>query len=888
MIELGPERWSRVETLFAAAESLAPGERSLYLDTACSGDDELRRYLEDLLNANPEIEQAIERTIVDTATRAFQDDFSHAEQMRGEMIGPYRVQRLIGSGGMGMVYLAERADEQYDQQVAIKLGRHRLVDPQTQLRLRTERQFLADLDHPNIARLLDGGTTPEGIPYLVMEYIDGEQIDIYCDRNRLSVADRLRLFQTICGAVHYAHQNLIIHRDIKASNILVTADGTPKLLDFGIAKLSDTQGAATDGLTREGAVIMTPENAAPEQLSRQPVTTATDTYALGLLLYTLLTGYRAFPMDDLAPAEFARIICQQDVIRPSQRLQLEAGTAKDSGDPGALAQAQQVGPDRRSSLERLQRQLRGDLDIIVQTTLRKEPARRYRSASALADDIGLHLRSMPIVARADSWRYRTGKFLRRHYAAVGVATAVVIMLIAFTVLLSLQNQEISRERDNAQAVTKILEDTFMAGDPVQARGLEVTAKEILAAGADRIRDDLGSKPEVQSALLGTIGRVYNNLSELPKAREMLERALELHREIDGDTDLKTAAAMVDLAQVLVRTADYDRAREMLLAALAIYEQQVGVTAPEVAENYFVLAEVELATGSLDIAESNVGQSINIYSQLGSDYEIELAEAYNLLARTRQVRGDLDATEELLNKAIGIVAGSEGPSHPLMAYYLQSLGVLQRSQGKLTAAEDTFKRAAEATRRILGEEHDLLAATLIDQGMVMHAKGNLAGAEVVMREALQLDHDSRGESHPRVGFDLTVLGMVLHDAGKLEEAANSLRRALSIFEDSLDANHQYTASALTELGAVLNSGDQPELALPHLERAMLIRARDYPPEHELMAATRTEYADTLARLGRIAEAEPMLLQSVSSLADRPGRRRERAHAALERARSFAEQ
>jgi len=300
-IELTAERWSRAEDLFGSAADMATGERERYLKSECGDDAELYDYVISLLQADPAFAGAIEGTIVKTVREAFGEDTSQAEQMKGQMIGPYRVERLLGSGGMGMVYLAERADQQYDQQVAIKLGHHRLVDPQMELRLRNERQFLANLDHPNIARLLDGGTTTDGVPYIVMEYIDGVRIDTYCDLHRLTVDERLKLFQTICTAVHYAHQNLIIHRDIKATNILVTKDGTPKLLDFGIAKLADAEGSATDGLTRDGAVIMTIANGAPEQVTGKSVTTATDVYGLGLLLYILLSGMRAYETDDLSP-----------------------------------------------------------------------------------------------------------------------------------------------------------------------------------------------------------------------------------------------------------------------------------------------------------------------------------------------------------------------------------------------------------------------------------------------------------------------------------------------------------------------------------------------------------------------------------------------------------
>jgi len=885
-IELSRERWSRVEELFAHAVQLEADERTAYVESACGGDDQLCDYVLNLLQTDPEIEATIERTIVSTVRHAFDEGVSQADQMKGQMIGPYRVERLLGSGGMGLVYLAERADQQFDQQVAIKLGRHRLIDPQTELRLRHERQFLADLDHPNIARLLDGGTTEDGVPYLVMEYIDGVRIDTYCDVNQLSVAERLRLFQTICAAVHYAHQNLIIHRDIKATNILVTAEGTPKLLDFGIAKLSDAEGAATDGLTREGAVIMTPANGAPEQIVGQTITTATDVYGLGLLLYDLLSGLRAYETEGSTPSEIARVICEDERISPSRQLAHRKRLAENGNDAIALQQMVEIAADRGTSAERLQRRLRGDLDTIVLNTLRKVPSRRYRSASALADDIGLHLKSMPIIARADSWRYRTGKFLRRHVAAVSAAALVVAMLATFTVLLSVQNRNIVKERNTAREVIQFLEDIFMAHDPSRARGADITAAEILAEGADRIRKNLGDRPEIQSSLMGTIGRVYYNLGEYQPSKEMLEQALQLRLETDGESHPNVAAARNDLAEVLIRRAEYQRATELLQQSLAVNQLSNDGTSPEVATNLFNLANVYLVTGELDEAESAVRSSIAIFVQLSDQFAIELAEAKNALGRILQVRGDLDQTEVLLREAIEIISDSQGPDHPFMAYYLQNLGVLQRTKGDLSAAEQTLQRAIEATRRILGDEHDLLPVTLVDQGMLLHMKGDYDAAERVIREALVLGIEIHGTSHPRLGLHKTILGMLLHDKNSLDAAEASLREALAIYEQVLDDNHQYIASALTELGAVLNTAGRPSEARVLLERALEIRRRDYGPDNILIAATRTEYGDALSRLGRFDEAEPLLQESHSVLRDRSDRRLRRVNEALARLHELA--
>lgn len=357
----------------------------------------------------------------------------------GQRIGPWRIVRLLGSGGMGAVYLAERADDSFRQQVAIKLVRNRLVDPETEKRLVGERQILASLNHSNIARLFDGGATLDGTPYLVMEYIDGVPINHYCDSRRLTINERLELFRAICSAVHYAHQNLVVHRDIKPTNILVTRDGTPKLLDFGIAKLLDDGGAATRGLTREGILMMTPENAAPEQVLEQTITTATDTYALGILLYQLLCGHPPYRLSGSA-TDVVDSICHGQPRLPSEMVRVSWREPETRGREFGNLTPEIISRYRGTTTEKLRRRLKGDLDNIVMAALRKEPERRYRSASEFSEDLRLHQASLPVVARPDTWRYRSAKFLRRHVAGAAMSTVLVGLLIAFGIAMSVQNR----------------------------------------------------------------------------------------------------------------------------------------------------------------------------------------------------------------------------------------------------------------------------------------------------------------------------------------------------------------------------------------------------------------------------------------------------------------
>lgn len=879
-IELTPARWRRVDGLFAEALARPPDERQAFLEQACGDDPELLRYIASLLSADSAVESTVEKAISSTIKAAFASDSQPPDGIAGTRVGAYRIERLLGYGGMGVVYLASRDDRQFERQVAIKFGKRRLIDPLTEARLRSERQILANLDHPNVARLLDGGTTEEGVPYLVMEYIDGIRIDEYCDATRLSIRERLELFRLICDAVHYAHMSLVIHRDIKPSNILVTARGEPKLLDFGIAKLIGPQGAAGDGLTRTGAAMLTPENASPEQLMGRPVTTAADVYALGLLLHQILTGLPVYDLDGLSPAELAQITCHVPAAKPSDRLAAAWKAAQARGD-AAAEELRKAARTRGLSVEALVKRLKGDLDTIVLKAVHREPERRYVSAAKLSDDIAAYLDSLPISAQPDSWAYRTGKFLHRHKLGVATSSAFLAVLCTLLVALFVQNDRIMLERDHAREIAKFLEDIFTSPDPANTRGLDITAKEILAAGAQRITTELADRPEIQSSLMETIGRVYLNLGEYTPSIDMLERSLELRIQALGENHPSVAQAKNDLAEALIRKAEYARARTLLEESLEQNRREQGAASQQVAQNLYNLAELHLAMGELDSAERYATESIDIYTPMAEKHGIELAEAKNTLARILQVRGDLDRTEKLLREAIAIVESRAGRDHPLMAYYLQNLGVLLKSKGDLDAAEQTLNEAIDAARHILGEKHDLVATTLAIQGSLMQSRGEYAAAEKAYREALALDIGALGRAHPFVGYDMTSLAMLLHDKGDLAGAEAMLTDALGIYAQALDENHQYVASALTELGAVLTSAGQASEAIAPLERALRIRRLDYGDDNVLVAATLSEYGNALLALGETERARPLLEQSARVLLQYDDRRAQRARAVMAR-------
>ncbi len=557
------DRWLRIEHLFYAALELKNDGRAAFLDEACGNDIELRKEVDSLLRSSEQTMGFLQNPVLEGVQQ-----ITAEKDIAGKRIGAYQILRPLGEGGMGKVYLASRADDLYHKEVAIKTlqgghGQSRAM----LLRFRSERQILANLDHPNIARLLDGGITEDGLPYLVMEYVNGLRVDDYCRRNQLGIKQRLQLFCIVCAAVEYAHKNLVVHRDLKPANILVTTEGIPKLLDFGIAKLLDSEsGEPTRTLTSER--MMTPEYASPEQVRGDQVTTATDVYALGVLLYELLTGKRPFQLDTTSPFEMARIICEQNPEPPSM--------ASASTTELAVPDAAHI--------------LRGDLDNIVLMAMRKEPARRYVSVGALADDVKAYLTGYPVHARTDTWKYRSGKFVRRHKAMVSAAAIVTLALIGFSIGMGLLAKRATKERLTAQRESQFLEGIFQAATPDQAHGQQITARELLDQGAARVDRELAADPEVHGAMLDNIGRAYFDLGFYEQAEPLLERAYALQKKTLGDANLDTAVTLHDLATTMRYQSEYQKADPLFRQALAIRQKKLKKNDPAIAESLSALGE----------------------------------------------------------------------------------------------------------------------------------------------------------------------------------------------------------------------------------------------------------------------------------------------------------
>ena len=853
-----------LDEVLRVAQSLAPQERMSFILRACETDPALGARVLERLESRQE-----------WSTDGGQGRIDGVADRDGQRFGPYRIVRNLGQGGMGDVFLAERDDDQYRQQVAIKLVRRGVLSRAAQSRLKLERQILANLDHPNIARLFDGGTTQDGTPYFVMEYIDGEPIDVYCDRLRLGVSERLQLFVTICGAVHRAHQNLVVHRDLKPSNIMVTKSGAPKLLDFGIAKVLDEhEGGYTLAVTQLDVRVMTPDHASPEQISGEAITTASDTYVLGVLLYELISGCKPFMLAGMRLADLQRAICETDPPPPSF-----AVAAWMRNRP---QEAEAIAANRSVSAAKLRRELSGDLDNIVLMAMRKEPQRRYGSVEHLASDVQRHLQQLPILARSDAWTYRTAKFVRRHAVVVALGASLAIAMVAFSVSSYLQSQRILHERDvanaereralaerqRAEAVSSFLIDSFKVADPAHARGREITAREILDNGAARIAQGLSAQPGLQAALLDTIGNVYLNLGMPSAARPLVEEGLEKRRQAFGKQSLEVAQSLGTLNRVFEAQENFKQAETTAREGLVMNQRLSGPKSLETASSWCQLGRVLYRIYKLDEADQAYRNCLDIRTfKLGAENDL-ITSPLDGLAQIAHDRSDYDTAERLYRQALQIDERVHGFDHPQYIFHLHNIATVVHDRGDLVTARTLYVRAIQLYDKVLGPEHPESILALSNFGQLLIDQGEFDAAKGIFENALGKDRKVSGPRSERVGYDLTRLGRIAYARRQLKEAQAYYSEALDIYAGVLPAAHPYIAAANFMLGRVSLALGQPAQAQTFLEPAVASFKTNFGEQSLWFANGRAALAHSWAMQGHSKEAEPVLLESYSRIAASP--------------------
>ena len=830
-MQMTPESWKQVKELFESVLDQPPAQRPDFLKEQCL-DDAMRREVEKLLEnyaeagsflstpaMNPRV--AIPREIPDT--RPIGDSSSgptggvaiSAAIRLGEALGNYRILSRLGEGGMGQVWLAEQTAP-LQRQVALKLIRVGMYDDSVLQRFESERQSLASMSHPSIAKVFDAGTTPDGQPYFAMEYVPGLPITEYCDKKKLTIRERLDLFVQVCEGVQHAHQKAIMHRDLKPANILVVElDGkpTPRIIDFGLAKAAAHSAPGKDHLTQVGVFMGTPGYMSPEQANPelQDIDTRTDVYSLGVILYELLTGF--LPSDvqggDQTLAEKLKRLREQDPPLPSTKVR------SDRDSSSAKAEERGTDPGQLVSL------LRGDLDWIAMKALERDRARRYGTPSELATDIGHYLRHEPVTARPASVGYQVGKYVRRHRFGVAVAAVMAVLLAGFAVMQAVQLRRTTRERDRANRITDFMVGMFKVSDPNEARGSQITAREILDKASNEIEAGLAKDVEVQSQLMAVMAKTYVNLGIFSRAQGLAERALANRRQALGPNNRKTLESMTQLGWVLDREGREIEAEKVVRQALEVQRRVLG---PE---------------------------------------DALTLETTDNLAIVLEKQGHYADEEKIERELVAVRTRKFGAEDPQTLRSMLNLGNALHGESRLPDAEKQLRQLLEIERRVFGPGHPWQLAAMHNLANMIQEQGRYGEAEALYRETLQTETRVLGPEHPDTGSTMTTLANTIAAEGRSAEAETFYRKALGILQRTVGPEHNYTLASEEGLANVLSTeGHYAEAEKLHRE-ILATRLRVLGPDHTDTLLSQYNIADAVFRQNRYAESDKLLSETLKS-------------------------
>jgi len=842
------EHWQTLEAAFQRALELGEDEREAFVARFAEEHPDLGQQLRDLLAADAEDDAGLRSPIAATAESLSQ---SSNDPWIGRTVGAWTITERLAGGGMGAVFLAERADETYSQTAALKVMAAQLVATHAINRFRAERQILANLNHPYIAKLIDGGETEDGVPYLVMEYVHGLPIDSHCDTHALDIDARLKLFRKVCDAVDYAHRNLVVHRDLKPSNILVDANGDPKLLDFGIAKLLEADAYnQTIAMTREGSRAMTPEYASPEQVRGEAVTVATDVYALGVLLFRLMTGQSPYGATTASSADYVRAIIEDDPRKPSTVV-----TAPETEVEPA--------PRLAMSADRLRRSLKGDLDNIVLKALQKEPARRYPTAAALAADVGRYLAHEPVEARGDDAWYRARKFVVRNARGLAI-TALVFATVAG--LVTYYTVQLADERDRAnlaaaesQEVADFLTRLFEQASPHEAKGQPVTAIELLQTGRERI-EELDGQPKLQARLMQTMASSSTALGDLELSITMLDRALAMKESEEPPDPIGISLVTHSLAEAHRQLGQLDEAEAYAQRTLDIATAEFGPTHDNVAYLTMRLGVILFDAQRTVEALALEQQALDMMIANGDGESSRAVDARGNIANALSRLGRYDEAAELSRETIALSEQVDGALHPNTAIRISNYGLVLVRQGKLEDAVAAFDDAIERGRQIWPADYDEVAFMTGSKAAALKRLGRMDESLAAYREAAGITERAIGTDNTKYVGRLRGLGSVLMDMGRYDEARAAFDEALALAAQLEGEDGNQSAVIRAFLGQMANDRQAYAEA-----ESWLRRVRD--TGNSLGVATDAivskELGIAVSAQGRYAEAEPLLLDALDS-------------------------
>jgi non-specific serine/threonine protein kinase/serine/threonine-protein kinase len=838
------QQWARIKELFGAALDLEAGQREAFLRQACGQDENLRIEVESLLASHEQPDLLSENP--------WQDRFLTSTQAP-KSIGPYHLVKKIGEGGMGQVWLAEQTTP-IRRQVALKLIRAGIYDDALLQRFQSERQSLAIMDHPTIAKVFEAGSTPNGQPYLVMEYVPGLPITDYCDEKKLTIRERLQLFIKACEGVQHAHQKAIIHRDLKPANILVVeVDGkpAPRIIDFGLAKAAAPLDEQTALLTQAGSFLGTPGYMSPEQAdpNSQDVDTRTDVYSLGVVLYVLLTGFLPFDAKKKPVHEVLRQLREEEPPRPSAKVVQEKQSSASSAEMRGIERGQLPGL------------LHGDLDCITMKALEKDRARRYGTPFELATDIGRYLNNEPVIARPAGAGYRLKKYVRRHWIGASVASGLVLLLAGFATVQAMQLRRITRERDRADRVTAFMSGMFKVSDPSEARGNSVTAREILDRASQDVDSALAEDPELQAQMMDVMGQVYGNLGLYARAQTLLARAVETRRRVLGPDHAQTLNSMDQLGWTLNREGHYTEAEKLQRETLDLRRRALGPQQPDTLKSMTNLSNTLTMEGHYADAEKLQRETLTIQRRVLGPEHPETLRSMSNLTNTLYRGGHYAEAEKLQLETIDRQTSILGREHPDTLRSMSNLANTLSKESRFADAAKLQRETLELRRHVLGPEHPDTLVAMTDLAVNLRRQGQYVDAEKLEREALDIQRRVLGPEHPSTLMSMNNLSNTLNYEHRYAEAEKLLRAALDIQRRVLGPEHPETVRSMVNLATSISDQGRYAEAEKLDREAIEIRRRILGPDHPDTALPVYNLAIVKTREGKAAEALRLLREAI---------------------------
>jgi len=841
--------WNQIEEIVDEALNYQDQKRQEYINYKCEGDPELKKKVAKYLKAIEESKGYLEEE-EQIQKKLLIDDFLDdpkvpGTSLIGQNIGNYQITKMLGYGGLGTVFLAKRADDEFDHRVALKVLRRGMDTPKNISRFQLEREILAELSHPHIAQLYDGGVTDDGLPYLIMEYIDGTPIDTYCDNNKLDLQERLALFKDICKAMQHAHKNLVIHRDLKPANIMVTDNDNVKILDFGIAKLmQDDDSTATQ--TQATQQMLTPAYAAPEQITYQSITTAIDNYAMGALLYKLLAGITVFDLDEKKRTQIEQIVTKQSPTPPSRRLkQLDN------------RKLQEIAEQRKTTPKKLIDALSGDLDAIIMKALRKEPEERYESPAQLKEDIRRSQKSEAVVARSGAISYHFSKFVKRNKWPIAAAVVLIALTTGFTAFYTYQ---ISQERDKAQleaqkaeAVTTFLTDLIEASAPSNAQGDTVTVREFLNQGFTEVQK-LEKNPLVKAELLNTMGHTFRSLSDPQKASTLLKQALTI-LEKKEQSSIEMARSYNIYGIVQRDLGHYDSARTALQKSVQLYRSNDQENTGSYSKALRDLAYVERIQNNYDHASSLVREALNIERKLYEAPDVRIAETLYVLASILRFQDKFEEAIKVQKQSLDMVRSITNKPHPGIANNLVNLANLYDHQQKIQKARKYYQQGLVMNKKLHGDTHRSIANIHSSLSSGYLYEGKLDSAIFHFKKAREIQE--------QVDPDSKQMANILDNGAKVyvrldqfSRTNTMLNKSKAILEDKFNPNHPELVDWKISKAKVERQQGDLSTAKALYREALKVRQQRYELSEKPVQEILRPLTNLLQASGQEAEADSL--------------------------------